>query len=250
MVKTRVILNINSSQRTSGTNEDFKINIQNLGLRNIESWAIGSVSIPFTYYTINSTNNYMRVMPVDTNITLTPGNYTMPQLITALKTELDALAIGTFTITYSDITNKMTFSCTNPFGFNFPAEDSLIYKVLGFRNLNYTLFNTLNSVDAVNLSGPNNLYITSQKLWSTNSDLSWVRKNNEYIRAPVIMNFLVTGSPGDVMQYYNNGDQKTYNIKHDMISGIDLQLRNGETYEIIDLNRAPWSIELVFTLKG
>ena len=89
--------------------------------------SLASCQFPFTYYTTNDTNNQIPCFTTlgpqtggPVVLTIPPGNYNVNQLITEIQTQFDA-AFGTgvyafdttLLITYSPITNKLTFT-TDP----------------------------------------------------------------------------------------------------------------------------------------
>ena len=88
-------------------------------------------------YNIRSTNNtiYFYENGTDKSCTITPGVYDDATLATAMKTALDTASGGfnTFTVTYSSITGKYTFSGTSNFHFTFESfTANTIAKVIGF----------------------------------------------------------------------------------------------------------------------
>lgn len=87
--------------------------------------------IPNTYYNINTSNN-----AIGTGVTtyfITPGCYSLTDLLQALATLLNSI---TPTITYDDITNKISISAPLAFTLDFTVPNSLYHK-LGFRKIIY-----------------------------------------------------------------------------------------------------------------
>ena len=78
--------------------------------------SLQELTIANTNYNINTYNNKLVLVDNAANtqtFTITPGNYTVTTFLTALNAQL-ANGVNNFlgiTVTYSDITNKFTFTC-------------------------------------------------------------------------------------------------------------------------------------------
>jgi hypothetical protein len=91
-------------------------------LTDIASIKILEVQIPFSYYVINSTNNTFIVQyavgdSITTQqftVTIPVGNYTAASFRTAANTAIDAATGASWTLTYSNITNKISYSAPQP----------------------------------------------------------------------------------------------------------------------------------------
>ena len=100
---------IDSSKRIKGTSNNFTIHFK----YPIETgvYQLSYVSVPFTIKTIDDRNNRFKVN--GTEITLTTGNYTTPELITELQTKLNTVVSG-FTVIHTDyilaINNTSSFT--------------------------------------------------------------------------------------------------------------------------------------------
>lgn len=113
--------------------------------------------IPYSFYSINSSNNVFQITSNSTPYTCTvePGNYNITQLITALKDQLG----GLFNIVYNPITNKITITNTT-YEFTVLSTGTLNHA-LGFsesdntpsitRSLTSTYCVNLNQIRAVNV---------------------------------------------------------------------------------------------------
>lgn len=114
--------------------------------------------IPYSFYSINENNNTVSITDsaLDTyNFSITPGNYNISQLITAMIDELG----GGWSITYNSITNKMTIindtldftlnstgTLNNAIGFSESANSQSVSK-----SLTSTHCINLNQVRALNM---------------------------------------------------------------------------------------------------
>lgn len=71
------------------------------------------IILPLTYYNINDSNNTVLLKEGAGSwnlVTLTKGNYTSSQFASEVATQLDAIGAGTYTVSISSITGKMTIS--------------------------------------------------------------------------------------------------------------------------------------------
>ena len=85
-----------------------------------------------SYYLINDTNNKIVINSITYNIVF--GNYNVNNFITAL---LSVIPSG-FTITYSSITNKLTFNYTSNFTINVSSDLCTVNDIIGLGNINIT----------------------------------------------------------------------------------------------------------------
>lgn len=250
-----ITLNVDSSFRSSGTNEDFVINLGDVAIRNIKSWKIGSVTVPFSFYSVRHFDNNVFKWNdgSDHSFEIPPGTYTtasLTNLMNYIASQMNALGSQTYSVTVDVFSMKLTISAASAFTINF-SDNNSPYKLLGFPKAVTPSLTSHTSSNPVNLNGPNNLLITSQALWSLTGDLSWNYRNGKYYDSPVIQKFLVTGTTGgELMQYYNNSNIKYPIDKVSSFYQADFQIRDPETYEVIDLNGASWSLELVFEVEN
>jgi hypothetical protein len=109
---------LDSDERDNGTMNHPMWALQT-PLANVIGVKVISVTVPFSWYSINSTNNTFIAMtrssgggnPTAYTITLTPGNYTASELATLMQTALrTALSDSTITVTFSITTNKFTIT--------------------------------------------------------------------------------------------------------------------------------------------
>lgn len=96
---------------------------------------ISFLQMPATYYNITSTNNKIKAdigAVANTVYSLTPGNYTLNDLMTALQTLLTPLGVPV--ISFDNIANLMTIANNVNFSLDFNFDNSLSV-VLGFSPL-------------------------------------------------------------------------------------------------------------------
>ena len=157
---------IKSADRESGSSHDFVFKSHCLLDGN---YIVKNVIIANTFYNINERNNTFLVnssaiSSPPATITITPGNYNVCSIITELTSKLDAITSpSTWTITYNQITSKLTFNHQNPFTFIF--KDLNTAKTYGFSKLitELSIFSAPDWVLAcdqvINLSAPNSIGI-------------------------------------------------------------------------------------------
>ena len=134
MIKTKTRI-FNISSKNTSINGSFKsklsISLPDLSFHEkIENiyFSIQHAEIPNSFYVINYTNNTIVINSV--TYTIPVGNFNALTLITALN-----LLIPLYTITYSSITNRYTFTNTSAFTIN---NSSTSKNVIGLGNTDET----------------------------------------------------------------------------------------------------------------
>ena len=179
-------VHINNSQKTSGSDTNFTIQFNNNIISNIDPHASifvypQKISIPYSFYNINSTNRTFKVVDhTDTEhtITLDIGSPSSGTLATQIATKLNALLITKPGVTPVEFINfTCTFNSTNDFKFTiswntvgavkwFEFSPSAANKLLGFSVLSSTAYNvetatSLTSNMAVDLTPYLTIYLHS-----------------------------------------------------------------------------------------
>ena len=195
--------------------------------------SVENTAIPYTFYNINSSNNQL-VYYDNGNIkthTITPGNYNTNSLISNLLQTMTS-----FTITYSPVTNKITFS--NTYNFSFYASSTCL-GLLGFSGAVSSVNNTLTSDICVNLSPYRCICIASNlKTFSVNTLLP----NNQSILASIPINT----APNSVIIYENKNNFKC-NTYTNIINTLRIRLMDHK-FNTLDLNGCHWTITLKFDI--
>jgi hypothetical protein len=165
-------LSIKSNERTSGDINNFVVKINPTA--HIEKIALESISIPFTWYNIDSNNNSIRFNDgTQRDVTIPVGVYSSSTIITAIKTAMDgAPSTLVFTVTYNNITKKITIAETGGptnFDLQFNINNSL-GPLLGYGLNNFTgaATYTANNVFDVNQNN-HSISIYSRELTRYNS---------------------------------------------------------------------------------
>ena len=228
-------------------------------LTNVVGMKVISAEIPFSYYIVNSLNNTFvlteDVSGVAPNIVITPGNYTTSQMLTELDTKLSAAGNETYTSTYSSSTNKITITMTTvtnasftlTFGVAGSTTNTDLHWFLGFNSgVNSSTGAVLETPNSINLSGPNYLYINSQKWGQLTNNLLPVGASNlgGGNRGPQIGKIPINAGPNDIIFYEDPDPQYWFNVVYvEALQKIDFYLTLGNFKEVIDLNGLPFSIK-------
>ena len=122
-------------QTASDATSDFKISLPN-PLNG--SYIVSNILIPNTVYMFESGINdkiYFYEDATAKTAVIPVGIYTSSNISSAIKTTLDTASGGynTYTVSYSETTQKLTFSAGNAFYFNWSANTGdACYRQLGF----------------------------------------------------------------------------------------------------------------------
>lgn len=241
--RERVALFFDSGNRTSGTISNYKITL-NSPIDRVTGTEIISAEIPYTFYTINSSNNtllfsdgtnrYTYVMPT--------GNYSVQNFSDTITSGMDTqfaannIAAG-FSAVFSQISYEYTLKHKTQ-NFQLFYQGSTLASVIGL-TADSTLGTSFTMQQVINLSGPNYLLIWSDVLVKqkrTPSYLNGAQANILY-KVPISVN------PGDIIiekNLYTNMLEYTTPQK---LTTIDLRLTDPKGTPV-DLNGQNWSITL------
>ncbi len=211
------------------------------GATRITEIMIDYISIPYTYYAINSTNN--QIVINSQTITVTPGNYTATSLIPVLITAIDGVIGGTTTITYSTTTYKFTITHSAAITIQSETTSGLrLATLLGYRVT--TGAGTTHTSDSVaNLAGPPYLlleipYFAKAKQHKTMYADDTMRN--------VIQTIPVNAEPGGEITFSRILPIRL-NYKFSIASTDNITIKlYDDRFNVIDLNGENWSIHLTF----
>ena len=236
------IIHIDSSDRSSGNHNDFKVIIHDNQLGNNKDVSIHSLIIPFSYYAINDNNNDFLAGPTggDT-ITLTNGNYTSNELATELKTQLDAVLTPTYTVSHDSKTGKFTFSSGDSSDFVI-ITDTKNYKYLGFNasSTNNSASGSLVSTNVIDVAGTR--YIDIRSNLHTHSSNS--SNNNRDLLARIYPN-----SDPFASIFYDHSSFEGVYFDGNYLRQLELALYDDNN-DLLDLNGQEWSISLITKLRN
>ena len=233
----------NSVNRAYGISSSFQIQYSLRQFYKCISFYISSVTIPSSYYVINTTNNFFTIIFGSNNlITITPGNYTPSELVSAIQTQLTAIS-SDLSISYNTNTGFFTFSTSSAaFGLDATEINNLLSTLMGFLQQLYPSDTTSKtSTNVANLSGPKYVQIVSNALsYKSSFEPSSTNTNvkNVILRIPVKVNSF------DMIVYENYNENNVVPFDREFPNIIDISLVD-EQGNGINLNGCEWSFNLV-----
>lgn len=263
--KPHVSLELNSRRRTRGTIENYRTFLShqikfNQSPKKQYFMRLENIQLPKSYYDINSTNNVFQVIETDgvtphtVTITISPGNYTITELLTELESGLDTNTqdANDYTLSYDDVTNKVTVrydgGTSTSVTIDTIANGSTLNQVIGFGKADTDNItggdNTTVLADGVDSVAPNcvnmrvNPYIVVETSITSRNHYNEDEQINIGARVPLLID-------RNEYQYYENteGHLTMLNNKGP-ISEISLTLRD-EYGNVVDLNECEWYCEMV-----
>jgi hypothetical protein len=196
------------------------------------------ITVPTTYYVFSSPS-YVSCTINGTAVTWAAGNYTPAEWISVVQPQVSGL-----TITYSAITNKLTFTAGSTVTVAFSATQKA-WELLGFNagsNSNGTT--TLTSPNVVQFSGPNYLVLHSRiasvfnnsSIYFSKSITSGVQED-KFIMVPVDVN-------RNSVIYYTALPQRFFEWFDSSTRSLEFYFTLGQREELVDFNGATFQIKL------
>jgi hypothetical protein len=108
------LLIVNSKDRLSGSSTDFNYQLKYYGKEEVQSYRIGKITIPYSFYNLKQQFFRFYYNGSPTNVDLPAGNYTAQSLANYLQNEISNDIPAAVTVTFSSITNKFTVSVPTP----------------------------------------------------------------------------------------------------------------------------------------
>lgn len=181
------------------------------------------------FYNIDEHNNVFSSDLFD--IVVTPGNYSIKQLIEYLNAEQ---AYATFS--YDTITYKVTITCSV-----LDVYQSTLLPVLGFVNEDFTILTLAISQYVFNLSGVNAIYISLDNLTLANNSIqdNGLMKCIECIPISVVTGY---------SQVYEASTNTHYKLYDDTIRRIKIRITD-ESNELVNFRGTDYFITLHFSFS-
>lgn len=237
---------LNSQSRDYGNNDQF-VTITAQSITDLKLFRLNTAIIPRTFYTFNSFNNVLSIQEdvgASFSITITPGNYDLATFKTTIEGLLNTASTNSYvyTLTYSEVTNKITLSCTGLFQVLLSGTAQLI---LGFSTTSALALSV--SADKVQrvTSYPECLYIRG----NISNDGQYV---NQSITSDVIAKVPVSVARNQTI-YYENVQEDFYenkgqnNMYNFYCSYVDIN--NPAVERVVDFNGADWGVGLEYVLE-
>lgn len=188
--------------------------------------------MPLSMYIINDNN---RTLIIDSTTYLLPkGNYNASNLIPEIETLLGA----NFSITFSSITNKYTFTKTSG---EFTIQGtSTCLGLLGFGagTSNISVGSVLTSTYPVDFSGESTIYIDIPNLKTFNVS------SRTTIQSSLVKSILLDVPYGSLLYYENPVSATGSIIQEDHISFVHIQLLGQDEETLINLENGNWQMTL------
>lgn len=203
--------------------------------------SLTEAAIPASFYSCNRHNNKVVFTHSSTSYekSIDPGNYSA----NAMMAKLNTLLSGHFTVTFSDTTNRFTFTGAGgaSIALDFTAEGSA-FRLLGFRK-SYNQTKNIHTSDTVAdmTGGLNNLFIRSSL--ASNHAIDSLNRGGGSIMAKVPVNVDHFG----IIHYQEStsqGFQALVPTKD--VRSFTLRLTDEYGNQGIDLNGLHWSCTLKF----
>ncbi len=243
-----IILIVDSKKRYSGTPTNFIYRINN-DITRVRNITVVQLSLPFSYWVINSTNNTLILNNGANTATMPPGTYNLTNFQIVLKNALNAAGINLgFNVLYDLSTGLITISNTSAtFTINSTTSQpgSTFAPLLGFAS--DATGTSVTSQNALNISGPRFLYVTSRKLCKYFVSQKPRYANNTFNNAIGIIlpnvafgGFITEFTPLEVTINDNQGG-----ASYSTLTDIDFTLYD-EFDNIVNLNGMDWWLVLKF----
>jgi hypothetical protein len=209
--------------------------------------SVVSAQIPYSFYNVNIRNNtlnfYLNNQPTMISVSVPVGNYNVNTLLTALNT---ALSSYNFTITYSSLTNKFTFTNTSTFSF---YSSSSIFAILGFYS------STSNSLLVSSLiSGSytltSNAVVNLQTQQCVNICTNFCTNNINSVngqQSTILASIPINCPPYSIINYSNDSTTNKVNLYSNLFASINIKLLDQDN-NLIDLNYQNYSLTLQFDI--
>ena len=229
---TEKIIVINSRDKISGTNSNFRVQFQDSISQEVLKILVKDVVVPNQFYNVDGDNNTLDLNQNSLGLVqaiVTPGQYNIDELIVALKTAIDAVLIGgvMVAITKNTNTNQLTFTFTG----GVPAND----------NVSFVDTSTIKELIGFTTTIPENAVLTMPNPWNLNP-LQYVQIHSQALAsnhgmdggANTSIGLLETVSLnetafGGVAHRKNDDDELSEIIYDDQrtLNQIDIKIRNA-----------------------
>ena len=192
--------------------------------------SVSKAQIPYTWYQINETNN--QIVINGTLYYFPLGNYNVNNFISTWCS-----LFTNMTVTFSNITNKLTFSSNNNFTFSDNNNFSLLPTIGFMKNKLYSsALNNLTSPFVVNFLGLTRINIKSSSFNFRNLD------SYEKGRSTTICAIPVNCNTGGLIQYANFTNSKSIFKNHE-ISSVNFDITDDQC-NLINFNNIDWAVTI------
>ena len=253
-LKTHCVIEVNSRDRTSGTVEKFRLELdQSVKLRSGVRYLARAenIRLPIAFFQIDSNFNTFAWdeeggATHSLSITLEQGSYTIQELITQLEIDMEAESAAngdtnTYTITYSafDNTVNIAFDTTGLDGTDMTIQSGTLNIALGYLGDGTETMALAANLDASN--GAETRQRTFVNLHSASLPITnYFRKGG---KQPISAHIPITGDRWDY-QYFKNDQGYMVQLNSDNINEILNELKD-EHGNAVDMRGSNFSYQLV-----
>lgn len=251
---------MDSNERSAGSLDHPEYVFPN-DFHEVVGFKVLEAQIPFTYYTVDTTNNSFTLLEnnlVPHTVTLNVGNYQTPSMITELSRALNAAGgAGSYAVSYNPTTLKFTVTNNgsgNPFILRFSDTSGATNPrlLLGFNggdNLSTSgAGGFLVAPNVGNLAGPDYIFLCSNRLGILNNES--LRRGDLNQSGPVIARIPVDVNAGGVIAYTDPDPHKYYEIDANVLAEADLyiamNLASAQSLKPLSLNGLGFSVKIAF----
>jgi hypothetical protein len=237
-LKQRIV--ISNKDATETMSNGFKFTMRNKIIK-AEYFKIGKIIISNNFHQINSSNNVLIITHgvTDHTITVPVGNYTDSDLITAIQTQLTAIA-ATYTITLSSLTGLVTISESTPTNFGIKLASSTINDILGYSTTNLSGAATYTAVNYLNVSWPHITMHSDMLTYDMSKNIFSDQKSNVVACIPLLH------PTGDYI-HWEPEETILYPLKIEgSMMMFDFYFKDPYNNDINDINKCYFLIELIF----
>jgi hypothetical protein len=187
-----------------------------------------SAIIPYSFYTINSSNNMLiyTINAVTTTLFIDTGNYSISQLVLYLN----ANVVG-ITASYNSVKNKLTFTANTSFTFSYI---STCLRMLGITNY-VSVSNSIVSTNCVNLQTIQYINIRTN-FQTANFTCDALYFQNLLCSLPVGNHI-----PNSNIMYEHKGNDFTIDLYTNTLNDFIITLYDQDG-NLLDLNGCDWTI--------
>jgi len=213
-----IILDTKDSYTNEPYNASWNLTNYTPGSSKDSTIALQSVILPNLVYPVNSNNNTVLFSEDGAGsftATLTEGTYSSSEIISELKTKMDAVGSNAYTVTYNSNTFKITIATS---GTSVQLlEDSTAQKVLGFPSTGSADASSITSSYPIRLDGSQYVDIITS-LPSSN-----IVSDNR----PVFTRIPLAVAYGELL-FYMPPVKQSLPLKHDSVITLDMRLTDDE----------------------
>ena len=268
---------IDSKYRASGASNQFTVSLpESLEMSHNHQFCLDDICIPRSWYVVNNNNNFIYLLWSDSGIlrlrraALTVGDYDGNTIATEVATALSTLGRGTFTVSFSNKTSRLTISnaatafliptdaeivnlglvqaynlVNNIADANFDVPQVYNLSKQGHKSINYCIGNfikadsgTIKVLQPINLNNLDTLYIHASGMGSYNT----VNLRGE---PTIIKEIKVEGQPFSYI--FDNCNHPTLDMldcSHQTWSSLSFWITDKDGF-LVDLNDRDLSFSIV-----